>query len=173
MKAKLKTMEVMVDNCRKDELHEVIYIEYRDGLPFEVITRKWIEFDGGEHWIYQYWDGFYHGGDKESLYLYNNGCGPSKAIELTKYDDGAGITYWAEKHIELKGDMQIHNRLKRPKLVGSIDKSRNPFRVGYIATSMEYCPRCEECYADEHCTEHLYEDDNGDLRCIDDDRLVD
>jgi hypothetical protein len=145
----------------ENELHKVIYIEYQDGIPHSVITHT-------PHNVPEYWDFEESGGKGGTLHYFNSGSGGSGELvfECPQYgDEYKGGSVWVAKGaVVTKGKSNV-KILKYPRLLKHWDKgSRNPFTNAWECFSFDYCSVCEAHHADDYCREHLYEDDNGDLR---------
>ena len=162
-------MEYIIDNKK----HKVIYIEYQDGLPFSVVTKYLVDTDDKPYWCHVEWDIFKNNDDETDLRAYESGWGNvATRIAAPQYIDGyTGATYWMDEGIEFEGTPRNIKRLKRPILLKGFENSRNPFKIAEITNNCEYCDRCG-CFSNEFCYEHKYDDDEGNVRYIDDDTFA-
>ena len=160
----------------EDELHKVVYIEYYDGIPNQVMTARFIETALNPYWRLYSWDFFANNGDKEDIMAYNSGCGGTpKEIQAPQWADGYIGKYWMADDAKFKGKPKNAKRLKNLIPIAGYfgKKSINPFNVAKITNSMECCDRCGH-YSTEFCDEHKYwDEENGVGRYIDDDSCAD
>ena len=49
-----------------DELHRVVYIDYKDGIPHQVMTTHFIPTADKPYWRLYWWDFFANNGDKKT-----------------------------------------------------------------------------------------------------------
>lgn len=144
-----------------DKIHEVIYIEYQNGLPHFMIT-------GTSHneVMYQtHWDCFPNNGDRNDLCLYESGSGGKiTEIQGSQWIDGYIGKYWLSPKGKFKNKVKNGKRLKHPvRITIWGESSINPFKIGNIVDSQEYCMECGH-ESTEWCQEHQYEDKDGNLR---------
>ena len=157
----------------KEKLLKVVYIEYINGIPHSAVTintdynPKTDKFAGSDSW-----DFFCEGGDKNNLKAYNSGGGGfGFTISAPKFTEGAKVGIWVDKCIKLIGEAENCTILEKPlRLSDGVKTSINPFKIAEIALSCEYCKVCE-CFHEEYCDEHTYEDDEGEMRYDHDDSL--
>lgn len=157
----------------KGERCKVIYIVYYDKVPHQVITTDYHE--RLDFWGRTDWDFFLDGGQKGNLYGYESGMGGSKTeIEAPQFCEGAsGVEIWMAEGVKHIGTPKNYKIIKKPiRLSNGITTSINPFKVCNICYSVEYCERCGHEHADEYCRAHIYEDLKGELRYIDNDKIV-
>jgi len=153
---------IPVYNRNENETHKVVYIEYQDGLPHLIYTQH------KNH--VEWWDAFYERGDKNSLMLYNAGGGGQTVQAPQFIEKFKGGAYWKSDKVEFNGTPKNATKLDSPLVLESyFNKSNNPFEVGEITYSSQYCNVCERknkgCgWSVDYCDEHTYTDDNGDLR---------
>jgi hypothetical protein len=153
-----------------EELHHVVYIEYKKNVPFQAATIHYIPTADKPYWRLYWWDCFLNDNDKKDLRFYNSGSGGcEKDIQAPQWVDGFLGKYWLAKGYKLKGKAKNGIRLEKPLRVKSYFKSSiNPFKVGEEAYSMEWCEKCD-CNSVDWCQKHKYEDNEGTLRYKDDD----
>lgn len=150
-----------------DRNHKIIYIEYQENIPFNVVTIFFVETSKQPYWRPETWDFFANEGDVDDMYAYSSGSGGShNKIPAPQYIDGyLGASYWMADGVEFEGIEKNIKRLERPLLINA---HKNPFKYSEITHSSEYCDRCEY-YSTEFCHEHKYEDDDDNVRYKDDD----
>jgi hypothetical protein len=157
------------------EEHEVVYIEYRDGLPFDVKTLAFIGTVDKPYWRLFHWDFFLNNGDKDDLRHYNSGSGGSKKdIRAPQFIDGYTGKIWVRSDIKLRGKGSNFKIIKHPlrlNIYNSDSKTTNPFKASEESNSEEYCDKCGY-YSTEFCTEHKYDDKDGNQRWKSDDTYV-
>lgn len=127
--------------------HKVVFITYHNRKVHDVITDQ-----DGCHYS---WDAFY---DQGSLYLYNAGVGGGNKMDAPKYIKGAkNVRLWLNG-LELVGEPENCKIIKNPILLKCpySGKSYNPFTIGDITHSYEYCEECGE-RSIEICREHVHE----------------
>ena len=164
-------MEYEIDNKK----HKIIYIEYQDWLPHNAVTVYYVDTAKVPYWRPAYWFFFANDGDTNDLRAYSDGGGGDyKKINAPEYVyDYRKARYWMADGIEFEGNPKNIKRIEYPKLLkGLWENSRNPFKVAEITNNCEYCDRCGH-YSTEFCSEHTYEDDEGNIRYKDDDSYVD
>ena len=160
-------MKYLIDN----KVHKIIYIEYQNSLPHSIVTIDYIEDAvNGPYWCHNNWDCFLEQEDKKDIKIYNSGSGGgSKKIRAPQYIDGFTARYWMDNEFSFEGIPKNIKQLKYPILLeGYYEKSRNPFNVGEIVYSYEYCEKCG-FHSEHFCHEHKYDDDEGNVRWKDDD----
>ncbi len=154
-----------------DELHRVVYIDYSDGIPHEVMTMHFISYADKPYWRLCWWIFFANNGDKNDIRAYKAGSGGNpKEIHAPQWADGYIGRYWISDDAKFRGEPRNAKRLKNPKIIS--EKSRNPFKVAEITYSREYCEMCGH-ESTEFCDEHKYEDDEGNERYIHNDEICD
>lgn len=156
-------MKVEIDKY----MHEVIYIEYQDMIPWSVITMIFVSTAKEPYWRCYYWDVFAESGNKNDLRIYNSGSGgnPLK-IEAPKYMDGVtGCEYWISNKASLKEDGKNITKIEKPRRIiyGFNQSSINPFKTAEQTYSNEYCDVCGY-HSVDFCFEHKFDDENGEAR---------
>ncbi len=155
----MKEMTFTHDYAGSTSLHRVVYIEYHDGIPFDVITD---EFDGYMHHFDFEPDckGF------EKLMFHNTGSGGKiTAIQAPHIADGCtGVAYWMHPEAKFKGRPKNITRIEAPI---EIDGHINPFELGRKIGGVEYCKFCDKWYDEDLCPEHHIITDEGDLQYFD------
>jgi hypothetical protein len=160
-------MEIILENKK----HQVIYIDYYgDGTPHSVITKFWVDTAEIPYWRPVYWDLFPEQNDLKDIRAYQSGSGgDATKVQAPQWIDGFIGRYWIAECVEFEGTPKNAKRLKHPKyLKGYYENSRNPMKVAEIVFSQYYCDRCGYT-STEICDEHIYNDDDGNLRYRDDD----
>jgi hypothetical protein len=150
------------------DTHEIVYIEYSDGLPFKVLTQKCITTSKKPYWRIYEWDFFANNGDKDDFRAYNSGSGSGRVYKWAGFND----EFWLRPGLVYNDEIKSGTRLKNPKpLDHGETKTMNPFTVAEITDNCEYC---EDCGHDstEFCYEHKYTDEDGNDRYIKDDSYV-
>ena len=159
-----------------DEPHRVVYIDYNDGIPHQVMTTRFIPTADTPYWRLFWWDFFANNGDKKDIRAYNSGSGGTpKEIQAPQWADGYIGKYWMADDAKFRGKPKNAKRLKNPIPIADYfgKKSINPFKVAETTNSMEYCDRCGHDSTD-FCDEHKYWDENDGVgRYKDDDSCAD
>lgn len=153
-----------------DKIHRVVYIDYINGIPHQVMTTNFISTSENPYWRLYNWDFFANNGNKNDVRAYNSGSGGTpKEIPAPQYVDGYIGKYWISDDAEFKGKPENAKRLKNPIPVADClgQRSTNPFKIAEITDSYEYCDRCGHESSD-FCYEHKYDDIHGNARYIDD-----
>jgi len=155
--------------------HIITYIDYQDGLPHSVVTKFYVEqAEKGAYWRAANWFFFVEKNDKKDIRFYNSGSGgnPDKIDAPQWIDDYVG-NFWITNGVILKGKVKNGKQLSMPLEFDTYSgKSINPFEFAEETTSYEYCARCGN-FSTEYCKEHIYENDDGELRYMDDDSIID
>ena len=148
------------------EIQKVVYIDYQNGVPHSVLTAE-------KNGCLDFWDFFANDGDKKDLKAYNSGGGGHiSEIQAPQYANGYIGKYWLAADAKFKGKPKNAKRLKTPlRIFGYYGGSINPFKVSEITHSMEYCDRCGH-NSIEFCTEHKYDDNEGNERYIDNNEIA-
>ena len=155
-------MEVEIDNQK----HRVVYIEYRDNLPFEVNTIFYVDTSKKPYWRKVGWDFFPNNGDKKCIMAYEHCSGGShKKIQAPKFADGNNVKYWLADDAKFSGKPKNIERIDKPiRVKGYLgNTSVNPFKIAEITHSREYCEVCDQ-ESTEFCHEHKYDDKDGNVR---------
>ena len=98
-----------------DELHRVVYIDYQNGIPHQVMTVIFIESAKEPYWRLVNWDFFANNGDVLDIRAYEAGSGGShKEIQAPKWADGYKGKFWIPKDAKFKGKPRNATRLKNP-----------------------------------------------------------
>lgn len=167
----MEKMEVLIN----DKVHTVVYIEYQDDLPHNVQTVYYVpDATGGPYFRLNWWDFFPNNGDKEDLRYYKSGSGGDlKKIQAPQFVDGCVGEYWISDDAGFDGEPKNARRLSTPKALRRWDNTitLNPFEASEETYSMEYCQQCGQASIDT-CEEHMYFDDKGELRYIDNNSVV-
>ncbi len=162
-------MQVTINN----KPHEIIYVDYQKGIPHSVVTKFYVpNAVNGAYWRPVWWDFFAENGDLTDVRFYESGSGGNaQELNAPQWIDGYTGKYWESDDVTFKGEVKNGKRLKKLKRFGSTwGKSSNPFEHTEQVSSYEYCERCGNCVT--QCDEHIYVDDNGDKRYIDDNSYV-
>lgn len=148
---------------------EIVYIEYIDNLPHQVLTApiggnglSWFDFE----YVY---------GDKKDIRYYESGGGCRRnEIQAPHFVKGTLAKYWMATDCKFNGRSKAKNCLKLDKpiqLIGYGKKSINPFNVS-IKThdGFDYCEICDHFTCDGNgCEEHQeWDSDKGALVYIHD-----
>lgn len=152
-----------------DQEHKIIYVDYQKGIPHSVITKFYVpKATNGAYWRPVYWDFFAENGDLTDVRYFQSGSGGNAdIISAPKWIDGYLGHYWIDEKTKFDSEVQNGKLLKKLKLFGSTwGKSKNPFEYTEEVSSYEFCARCGHNLT--QCDEHIYVDDNGDKRYIDD-----
>lgn len=152
---------------RKILVQKVVAIEYFENEPHSIIT------DNG---VFSFWDCFYERGHKDELkYFCSGGGGTKKTFKLeTSFVNPNLWSIWVAKgyrHIlNVQEGVKI---LEHPIFLsdGWETTSYNPSKIGTEAYDQNYCKVCEE-FSEEYCFEHIYEDDDGNLRYVESNEIV-
>lgn len=156
------------------ELHRVVYIDYNNGIPHQVMTVHFIPTAKVPYWRLYWWDFFANNGDKSDLRAYNSGSGGDiHDVQAPNWVDGYIGKYWIADDAKFNSEPKNAKRLKNPKPIADYfgKKSTNPFKVAEITNSHDYCEMCGH-ESTEFCTVHKYEDDEGYERYLHDDSFV-
>ena len=164
-------MKDIIKNCPSFEddgdLHYVIYVEYIDKIPHSVNTVVYIpNATGGPYWRLHWWNFECADNDENDLIAYNSGSGGcEKDINAPNFVKSKSIKeVWLAKGINFRSEGKNFNLIEDLiELKNEFTQSKNPFDIAEILPVIEYCPKCK-CYSREFCDEHLYFDDNGDVR---------
>lgn len=151
--------------------HRVLYIEYIDGTPFNVMTACNIpDAVGGAYWCMHHWDFFKNCGDNDDVMYYNSGfggCAYKDGINAPHFVEGSSVEIWKDKDVPFIGEPKNAVILAEPK--------GNPFDNASESLGYDHCDRCGHdinTTYDWGCEEHMYIDDDGELRYIDNDEFV-
>lgn len=148
-------------------IHEVIYIEYQNRIPWRVVTKYFVTTAKVPYWRTSDWDVFKESGDKQDLRIYNSGDGGSPTtIEAPKYIESAkNCYYWIYDDNSLVGIPENISKVDKPiRVKGYYGRtSINPFKISELTHSQEYCEVCEFTSVD-FCHEHMYDDKDGNVR---------
>lgn len=159
-----------------DELHKVVYIDYKDEIPYQVMTTMFIPTAEKPYWRLYLWDFFANNGDKKDIRAYNSGSGGTpKEIQAPQWVDGYTGKYWMADDAKFIGKPKNAKRLKNPIPIADYfgKKSINPFRVAETTNNIEYCDMCGHNSTD-FCYEHKYWDEENQVeRYIDEDSSAD
>lgn len=145
------------------DTQEVVYIEYQDNYPHSIYTMN-------ENGRMCFWDAFPERGDKKDLRLYNSGSGGTDIQAPCYIDSYKKATYWKSDKVNFNGIPKNITQINEPIIIENyFESSRNPFKIGEITYSSQYCNVCERKqkgsgWSTEYCDDHTYTDDNGDLR---------
>lgn len=147
----------------------VVYIEYHGKIPHSAITV-------GDTGYMSHWDFEYFHGDKKNIRFYQSGGGGHMSkISAPTYCDGCTMTsYWIADCASLEGVPANITKIEKPiRVNGYMGTSINPFhsRVGEETNNIEYCEVCDE-RSSEYCMEHIFEDNEGNLRYIKDNSIA-
>ena len=154
-----------------DDEHIIVYIEYQDGLPFDVKTIFYVPNAKKPYWRLVDWDFFPNNGQKDNMRYYESGGGGShKSIQSPQWADGYTGKYWMHQEAKFKGKVKNGKRLKNPKQLPAYYLSQsathiNPFLCAEGTYSKEYCEMCGH-ESTEFCDEHKYMDDHGNERYL-------
>ena len=146
--------------------HIVVYIEYKDGLPFNVKTIFYVSTAKKPYWRLVDWDFFANNGQPDDIRYYNAGSGGNhKSIQAPQWIDGYKGKYWLHSDAKLKGKVKNGLRLTNPKRLTAYYMScskthANPFLCAEETHSKEYCEMCGY-ESTEFCDEHKYMDKQG------------
>lgn len=159
----------------EDRTHEVVYIEYINKIPHEVVTSCFITTAEGPYHRAFHWDFFPNNGDKNDIRAYNSGSGGNPfEIDAPQWGEGCNVAeYWISPKAIFKGIPSNGNALNKPRRLKSWygNSSINPFKVAEIAFSSEYCEECGH-ESTEFCDEHKYIDNEGNARFKHDDSIA-
>ena len=137
---------------------EVIYIEYVDGLPLQVLTAP---LDGGLTWF----DFEFVYGDRKDIRYYEAGAGGKRnEIQAPHFVSPEGKKYWMAPGCKFKGRSKAKNctRIEKPlRIKGYFHSSINPFKAAdETSYGFEYCEDCDQYSCDgEGCPNHQHWDD--------------
>lgn len=161
---------------RDGKTHDVVYIEYHDGKPFDVKTSLHIpyavpapynrlhnwDFERNEHW----------GGDL-MFYLSGSG-GHAEIISAPKFVDGTkGVKIWIKDGHTFDGTPENCVVIKKPLVIRQgKHQSKNPFVIAEEVSATCYCDRCDGRVGDSYCYIHMAENDEGELYYTDNGELV-
>lgn len=143
-------MKIEIDN----EVHEVIYIEYEDGIPFSVWTRFYVK--EASYWRNVFWIFF----EENQIFMaFEEGSGGNLyAIQWAEGGKNTGV-FWLKSGIDVIGEFKNYKRLEKPLLLKNVwGKNRNPFKIAQITDGAEYCEECGK-YFSERCYEHYEEEE--------------
>lgn len=147
-------METIIDG----ERHELTMVEYMNGIPFVGITVQWIpKAVGGAYWRPYYWT-FFTDKDSDIFKAYETGSGGILESSLN-YVDASNMSFWASERMVINNPKNIP-QLNQPL---EFEGTGNPFDAAQIAYSYHYCRKCD-ADSEEICSEHLYFDDDGNIR---------
>ena len=156
------------------KIHEIVYIEYQNNIPFEAITTNFVPTAKEPYWCCYHWSFFLEKGDKLDLRAYNYGFGGNiQDIEASQWADGYTGIFWLRNDLSLKGNLKNGKRIENPlRIKGYTKSSINPFKIAEIAYCKNYCSVCNE-YSEDYCWEHIYEDKDSNLKYKHDKSFID
>jgi hypothetical protein len=150
----------LYDNNSIEQMHHegerIVYIEYQDGIPHEVLTAS-------ESGYLSWFDFNYFYSDKKDIRWYESGGGGHMTeIQAPHYVKGTkGVVYWMAEGAKFKGKPRNCKRIDSPLLIeGYLIASINPFDISDETSNYGYCDRCNQHVVDE-CQEHQYWDDEN------------
>lgn len=161
------TMKITINK----EVHTVVYIEYKDGLPFNVKTIFYVPTAKTPFWRLVDWDFFPNNGDCDDMRYFESGSGGTcKDIPAPKWVDGYIGKFWLGSGIKLKGRVKNGLKLASPKRLqayynNNFKTSINPFLCAEETHSREHCEMCGH-ESTEFCDKHKYMDDDGNDRWL-------
>ena len=141
-----------------DVEHKLLYVEYRGGIPHEVVTAFFVPEAKKPYWRKVYWDFFPNGGETDDIRYFESGSGGSLEDGIDAYKFTEAIEIWISPEVSIKGEFVNAVFLPEPK--------RNPFKDAQETPSYVYCKKCDKYYDDymepEPC-EHICLSDDGEL----------
>ncbi|PWK20297.1 hypothetical protein LV89_03840 [Arcicella aurantiaca] len=155
-------MTFEVNSGRKTELHRIVYIEYQNGKPHEVITDN---FDG--FMAFFDFEEDCHSSD-EFMFFESGGGGKITEIQAPHYDESCGIaSYWIHPEANFKEGRFPINCVQLDAPI-QYNGNSNPFENGRKVYSLDYCKFCDKFYDEYGCEEHFDDtDDEGNLKYFD------
>ncbi len=145
--------------ARSTKNHRVVYIEYVDDRPFNVIT----EVNGIQHHFD--FEMECYGGD--SFMFYHSGSGGRITdIQAPHFVKGANASYWMHPSAKFKGGKKAKNAVKLEKPI-EYREGANPFDNGREIYAQDYCKFCEKWYDQDACPEHHRINEQGELEYYD------
>lgn len=158
-----KSMKVTIPNYDSrngwiDVEHKLLYVEYREDIPFAAITAFYVPEADKPYWRKVYWDFFPNGGDTNDMRYYENGSGGSLEEGINACKFAKLVEVWISSEIVIKGEFVNAVFLPKPK--------GDPFKEAQETPSYIYCKKCNEYYDDymepEPC-EHICLSNDGEL----------
>ena len=154
---------ILEDNSgRKTELHRIVYIEYINGKPHEVITDN---FNG----FMTFFD-FEEDCNNSDEFMFFESGGGSKITEIQAphyVESCSTASYWIHPEASFKvGSLPINCvELDAPI---QFNGNPNPFENGREVYDLTYCKFCGKMYDENYCDDHHdLTDGNGILRYFD------
>lgn len=142
---------------------EVIYIEYVDGIPQQVLTAP-LESHGLSWFNFEY----VYGDRKDIRYYEAGGGGRRDEIQAPHFVSKKGNVYWMSDGCKFKGKTKAINckQIKKPLIVRGFGRKQsiNPFKIAdETSYGFEWCNVCETHSCDgEGCSDHQqWSDEEG------------
>lgn len=142
---------------------EIVYIEYCDGIPNQVVTCNVNDDYGLSTYDFEFIDGY-----RRDIRWYKSGGGGSKKkLQAPHFVDRRGKKYWMAESAKFKGLTRAINckRIDAPLSIrGFYRRSINPFKISEEAAwHFEWCKVCKQHSDDVNgCSEHQhYDEENG------------
>lgn len=115
--------------------HEVLYVEYRGEVPFEVVTAMYVpKATCGPYWRIYHWDFFLNMRYEDDLRYYNCGSGGSINDGITAPQFVSPVEVWISDKIKFNGKPANAILLGEPK--------GNPFENAGQSLFYSHCERC-------------------------------
>lgn len=126
--------------------HEILYIEYRNGLPFDVWTAYFVpEATNGAYWRLCTWDFFKNQDDPNDIRYYMSGSGGRIEDGIDAPHFCSPIEVWLSDKIKFIGQPTNIILLKKPK--------GNPFNDAEQSLGYTHCEQCgmdvDDCMSNE------------------------
>ena len=140
----------------KHENKEIVYIEYKDGKPHNVITAS------NENFTMTNYDFEIDCYDDDNFMFYNSGCGGlATEIQAPKYTKNAigKVHFWLHPKASFKDLPENVTQLKEPFIVNN---NQNPFINSREVYDMTYCEFCKKI-VDENLCKHININNDGDF----------
>lgn len=129
------------------EGYRIIYIEYRKGLPFDVI----IDYNDGRQVNYDIEVDPY---DPNGFMYYHSGSGGGiRDLQAPHFIRGAKASYWMHPEAKYKRS-RLPINCKRLDAPIAYKEGWDPFKNGREVHDLNYCKVCEKMYDEEYCPEH-------------------
>ncbi len=125
--------------------HEIVYIDYLNGLPDNVYTMFFVDTAKKPYWRLTHYIIFPNNGDINDLraYEYGSGGNPQK-INAPTWADGYTGKYWLSSKVKFNGKAKNALQLQKPLRIKGYygNTSINPFKISEITHSHNYCEEC-------------------------------